>query len=150
MTLADQPSSIEEFETPVALGIYNRPEFVRRLVAALRPVRPRHIFVFADGPNPDRPNDDVRCQKARAAVGEIDWPCKVEWNVASANLGSRRRFQSGLTWVFGSVQEAIILEDDCVPDPTFFSFCRELLARYRNEPRVLTISGMGLISDPSL
>jgi hypothetical protein len=39
------------------------------------------------------------------------------------------------------VPEAIILEDDCLPDPSFFRFCQELLARYRDDPRVGMISG---------
>src|SRR5262245_24184987 len=125
------------FDTPVAFCIYSRPHFVRRLVAALRPFRPRRILVFADGPNPARPGDDVRCRAARAAVTDIDWPCDVEWNASDTNLGLRTRMQSGLAWVFDRVEEAIFLEEDCIPDPTFLPFCRELLARYRNDPRVL-------------
>lgn len=81
----------EEFNIPVALCLYNRPDFVRKLIAALRAVCPGHILIVADGPNSDRPTDALRCQQARTAIDEIDWPCEIEWNVAETNLGNRKR-----------------------------------------------------------
>jgi hypothetical protein len=48
---------------------------------------------------------------------------------------------SGLDWVFEHCQEAIAIEDDCLPHPDFFRYCEELLQRYRNEPRVMQICG---------
>jgi hypothetical protein len=147
MTLAANPESIRGgFDIPVALIVYNRPEFTRRLIAALRPACPRHILIIADGPNLERSGDDTRCQQVRAAVAEIDWPCEVELNAADNNLGCRKRPQTGLAWVFERVQEVIVLEDDCIPDPTFFPFCRELLIRYRDDPRVMIVSGMSILS----
>jgi hypothetical protein len=62
-------------------------------------------------------------------------------NFADENLGCKRRVSSGLDWVFEQVEEAIILEDDCLPDQTFFPFCTELLERFRDEPRVSMICG---------
>ena len=52
---------------------------------------------------------------------------------------------SGLNWVFSLVEEAIILEDDCLPDLTFFRFCQELLERYRGDSRISYISGDNLV-----
>src|SRR5262249_43451686 len=139
---------LDGFDTPVALCLYNRPQFVRRLVAALRPVRPRLLLVFADAPNSRRADDHARCLEARAALeGEIDWPCDVRWSIADAHLGARRRWESGLDWVFGEVEDAILFEDDCIPDPSFFRYCGELLARYRHDPAVLVISGMSEPAD---
>jgi len=139
---ANPESPSGAFDTPIALSVYARAHLVRRLVAALRPIRPRRILVFADGPHPERPGDDIHCGEARDAVAQIDWPCDIAWNVSDTNLGARARIQSGLAWVFDQVEEAIVFEEDCIPDPTFLPFCRELLARYRDDPRVLVISGM--------
>lgn len=87
MTLAANPESIRGgFDIPVALIVYNRPEFTRQIIAALRPACPRHILIIADGPNLERSGDDTRCQQVRAAVAEIDWPCEVELNAADNNL----------------------------------------------------------------
>jgi hypothetical protein len=71
----------------------------------------------------------------------VDWECEVEREFAPENLGCRRRMSSGLDWVFERCEEAIVLEDDCVPDPTYFPFCEALLARWRDEPRVMAITG---------
>jgi len=127
--------------TPVVLCVYNRPDATRALVAALRAVRPRRILVVADGPLPDRPDDGARCDAVRAIVEGIDWPASVEWNAAPANLGPRQRIRSGLDWAFARVAEAIVLEDDCIPHPSFFTFCAALLERYRDDKRIALVSG---------
>jgi hypothetical protein len=73
----------------------------------------------------------------------------VRANYADSNLGLKPRFDSGLNWVFEQVERAIILEDDCVPGPAFFAFCAELLERYADDPRILSVSGNNFqIDDP--
>ena len=59
----------------------------------------------------------------------------------SSNLGCREGPATAINWFFDLEPEGIILEDDCLPDPSFFPYCAELLARYRNDPRVMMISG---------
>src|SRR5262249_37926930 len=94
----------EAFDVPVALIVYNRPEFTRQVMAALRLVCPRHVLVVADAPS--RAGDDIRCQQVSAAVSEIDWSCEIEVNVADNHLGCRKRPQTGLNWIFERVQQA--------------------------------------------
>lgn len=129
-------------DTPVALVIFNRPDLTARVVEALRAVRPARLFVIADGPRPGRVGEADRCAAARAVIERIDWECAIVKDYAAINLGSGKRVSSGLAWLFEQVDEAIILEDDCLPDPSFFRFCHELLARYRHDDRVMMISGM--------
>jgi hypothetical protein len=62
-------------------------------------------------------------------------------NFSDVNLGCKRRVSSGIDWIFEQVEEAIILEDDCLPVPAFFRFCQDLLERYRHDRRVGMISG---------
>jgi hypothetical protein len=127
--------------TPVALFVFNRPDFANRVLAAVRAAQPPRLLVVADGPRPNRPDDEPRCAQTRALFERLDWDCEVLYNYADTNLGCRQRITSGLEWVFSQVEEAILLEDDCIPDPTFFRFCDELLERYRHDGRVMTISG---------
>jgi hypothetical protein len=94
-----------------------------------------------DGPRPGRPGEADRCAAAREAVEQADWGCELVTHYAAENLGLKRRVESGLDWAFGHTEEAILLEDDCLPHPSFFRFCDELLERFRDEPRVLSISG---------
>jgi hypothetical protein len=127
--------------TPVALLIFRRPELTARVLAAIRQARPRRLFVVADGPRPDRPDDVEACAVTRAVIDHVDWDCEVTKNYADVNLKCGWRVASGITWVFEHVEEAIILEDDCVPDPSFFRFSQELLERYREDERIMHIAG---------
>jgi len=128
-------------KTPVVLFLFNRPECTRQVFAVIRQLRPRQLFVVADGPRPTHSDDPLLCQQARAIVSAPDWPCEVLTNFASTNLGCGRRIVSGLDWVFEQVEEAILLEDDCLPDLSFIAFCEELLNDYREDPRVMHIGG---------
>src|SRR5271165_5147387 len=127
--------------TPVALLIFNRPELTRQVFDAIAQARPPKLFVVADGPRPERATDAEKCGAARAIVERIDWPCEVVKNYSEVNLGCGRRVSSGLDWLFSQVEEAIILEDDCLPALSFFPFCQALLERYRDDQRVFMIGG---------
>lgn len=127
--------------TPVAFLIFNRPEVTARVFEQIRKVRPAMLLVVADGPRPNHPGDEEKCRMARAVVEQVDWPCQVQKQYAAANMGCRNRVSSGLDWVFSLAPEAIILEDDCLPHPSFFPFCASLLECYRDDPRVMHISG---------
>lgn len=128
--------------TPVVLIVFNRPETTRRVLQQIRTARPSRLFVVGDGPRPSCPTDEEKCRKVRDCIDElVDWPCKVDFNYADTNLGCKQRVISGLNWVFDHAEQAIILEDDCLPSNSFFQFCDEVLRRYKNEDRVMTISG---------
>ncbi len=127
---------------PVALFIFRRPDCTSRVLDAIRRARPAQLMVVADGPRPDRPDEAGKCAEARRIVETgIDWPCELRKDYAKTNLGCARRVSSGITWVFSQVEEAIILEDDCVPDASFFPYCAELLERFRTDPRIGVIAG---------
>jgi hypothetical protein len=129
-------------DIPVVFLVFNRPELTARVFARIRDVRPPKLFVVADGPRLDHPGDAIKCRCVRELIeAGVDWPCEVVHDYAEKNLGSGRRVASGITKAFEAVEEAVILEDDCLPDASFFPFCAELLVRYRNESRVGLIGG---------
>ncbi|MEI6330025.1 MAG: glycosyltransferase family 2 protein [Pseudanabaena sp. ELA645] len=132
-------------KTPVAFIIFNRPDTTKRVFEAIRQAKPPKLFVIADGPRSDRPEDVKKCAAARAIIDGVDWECEVLTNYSDINLGCGKRLPTGITWVFEQVEEAIILEDDCLPDPSFFPFCEELLERYRDDTRIAIISGNNLL-----
>ncbi len=135
-------------KTPVALIIFRRPEPTAQVLTAIAQVRPQKLFVIADGPRPGRPTDEARCAAARAVVDRVDWDCEVIKNYSATNLGCGHRPATGISWVFDQVDEAIVLEDDCVPHPSFFRFCEELLERYREDERVMHITGSTYRPEP--
>jgi hypothetical protein len=133
----------QQLATPVAIFAYNRPAHVARSFKRIAQARPRQLFVILDGPNPGQPGDDALCREVRSIVGRIDWDCTVFRNEAPRNMGLRARVQSGLDWVFNHVDRAIIIEDDCLVDPTFFRFAEELLAFYERDDRIGLICAQG-------
>ena len=126
---------------PVALFIFNRPETTQLAFEAIRAARPSTLAVIADGPRPGVSEDAADCAAARSVIERVDWPCEVRTLISPVNMGLRSRIESGLTWLFSQYEEAIILEDGCVPDATFFPFCDQMLDRYRSDRRVLSVSG---------
>lgn len=128
-------------QTPVTLIIFNRPDKAAIVFEKIREARIAKLFIVGDGPRAHKAGEAELVEQGRLIVDQVDWPCEVKTNFAPTNMGARRRVASGLDWVFSQVEETIILEDDCVPDLTFFRFCGELLERFRDETRIGVISG---------
>jgi hypothetical protein len=135
--------------TPVALILFNRPATTERVFAEIARAKPTKLFLIADGPRQGRPGDIEQCAAARAIAERVDWNCEVVKNYSDVNLGCGRRPATGISWVFEQVDRAIILEDDCVPDPTFFAFCDELLEKYHSDSRVMMVAGFNSLPNHS-
>jgi hypothetical protein len=133
-------------QTPVVLLLHARPDTTARLARIVRDARPPLVLAVADGP---RAGQEARCDEVRAIVDGAGWDCELRTSYAATNLGLKRRIETGLGWAFSQVEEAIVLEDDCLPHPSFFAYCDELLARYRGDERVLTISGNCFEPEPA-
>ncbi len=130
----------------VLLIVYKRPDATRQVFNALRDARPARLYVAADGPSEDKAGEREKCQAVRQIIEGIDWECKVKTLYHEGNLGCKRAVSSALNWFFENEEEGIILEDDCLPHPTFFRYCQELLSRYRDDARVMQISGTNFFS----
>lgn len=135
----DHPIMIE---TPVAVIVFNRPDATARLLRRLATIRPRRLFVIADGPRVDVAGEESRVAAVARLFQDLPWSCQVVSQSAHENLGCRRRVTSGLDWLFAEVPRAIILEDDCLPTESFFPYCEELLERYAADDRVASVCGM--------
>jgi hypothetical protein len=126
---------------PVVFLIFNRRDLTEKVFDRIRQAKPTSLLVVADGPRRDRPDDEAKCRATREVVEKVDWPCQVLKNYSDVNLGCRQRIASGIIWAFQQVEEAIVLEDDCLPHASFFDYCAELLNHYRHDTRVMSISG---------
>jgi hypothetical protein len=126
---------------PILLLIFNRPDLTEQVMTQIRKAEPPQLFVAADGPRTEVPEDPERCEQAREVATQVDWDCEVHTLFRDENLGCKEAVSSAITWFFEHVEAGVILEDDCVPHPTFFPYCSELLERYRDDNRIMTISG---------
>ena len=127
--------------TPVALIIFRRPQLTKRVFDVIMRAKPSKLFLIADGPSRERPGEAEKCAAARAVVENVSWDCEVSRDYSETNMGFSRRIASGITSAFQRVEELIVLEDDCLPDASFFRFCDELLERYRDDERIMHIAG---------
>ena len=137
-----------QLQTPIAFCIFNRPRVTERVFEEIAKQRPRHLLVIADGPRFDHPGDPEQVSRTSQILNRIDWPCDLRTCFAEQNLGCGKRMGTGLTWAFEQFEELIILEDDCLPDQSFFGFCEQLLSRFRDNPQVMMISGNNFLPEP--
>jgi len=133
------------FEVPLLLIVYNRPQKASALLASLALIKPSKIYVAADGPKLGDKADSLKCKETRSLFREnyhlhVSWPCETNILFHDSNLGCRAGVTSALDWFFEHEEEGIILEDDIVPVPCFYRFCKELLERYRYDERVGVIA----------
>ena len=133
--------------TPVAFIIFNRPDTTEQVFAEIAKARPTKLLVIADGARANKVGEAEKVVATRAVIERVNWDCEVLTNYAEVNLGCKLRVSSGIDWVFNQVEEAIILEDDCLPDSSFFRFCQEMLERYRADQRIAIISGTNLSNE---
>ncbi len=131
--------------TAVLLVLFNRPEATLWVLKAIREAKPPRLYIAADGPRPTYPDDTAKCREVREMVKYVDWPCEVKTLFHEKNLGCGLGPATACDWFFGQEEEGIILEDDCVPDPSFFWFCDELLEKYRHDTRIMHITGTNFL-----
>ncbi len=131
-------------ETPILLLLFNRPSHTAAVLNCLRQVRPTQLFVHCDGPRGHVPNEAAKVAEVRAELSKIDWPCEIHTLFREENAGLRIGVSGALNWFFEAVEQGIVVEDDCLPDVSFFPFCETLLERYAQEERVMHIGGSNL------
>ena len=139
-----------EVGSVIALIIFRRPETTARVLKALQGLEISRLYVIADGPRGNKIGEAEQVDATRKLVDEIDWNCEVVKLYSKTNLGLRDRVLSGLDQVFSREESAIILEDDCLPNPDFFAFSTELLQRYASNETVAIVSGNNFASKQNM
>lgn len=136
--------------TPVLFIIFSRPDTTQKVFDAIREAKPAKLFVAADGPRENNDRDRQRCKETRDIIKQVDWDCEVKTLFHQKNLGCKLAPFTAINWFFENVEEGIILEDDCLPDPSFFLFCQELLYKYKNDETVMHIAGTNVLPCPNI
>lgn len=133
-------------DLPVALVFFNRPEQFKCVFEVVRSAKPSRLFLIQDGPRESSTTDLENIEKCREIIN-VDWECDVVSDFSDVNLGCGQRIYSGLSKCFEYVDRLVILEDDCVPSPSFFRFCQEVLEKYKDDLRIGMISGMNHLNE---
>lgn len=142
-----QNKYVNEIKVPVLFLIFNRPDLTRKVFSRIRDYKPSQLFIACDGPRPQNDADIISCAQSRQVVDLINWNCDVKTLFREQNLGCKRAVESAISWFFNHVSEGIILEDDCLPQDSFFPFCSELLSAHRDNRNIAIISGFNPLRD---
>lgn len=135
------------FQTPILFLIFNRPDTTKQVFAKIREVKPKYLYVAADGPRSHKEGEKELCEQTRKIVTDnIDWDCELVTLFREENLGCGKAVSGAITWFFENVEQGIILEDDTLPDISFFKFCEELLIKYRDNHKIMSIGGVNFLS----
>lgn len=130
---------MEQFDIPITIIFFIRADTLKRVFERVKQIKPKELFLIQDGPRDD--TDIPKIEECRKIVEDIDWKCNVHKNYSAVNLGCGKRPYTGISWTFEHVDESIILEDDCLPNLSFFTFCKQMLEKYKDDERVMIISG---------
>ncbi len=135
------------FNTPILFIIFNRPDTAKKVFKKIQEIEPKQLFIAADGPRKNKPEDVELCKQTREILNGINWDCELKTLLREENVGCQKGPADAISWFFEHVEEGIILEDDCLPSDSFFSFCEELLEKYRYDTRIMHISGESKLPD---
>jgi hypothetical protein len=144
---SSRPAS--SFEVPVLILGHARPATTAQVIESLRSVSPERVYLAVDGARSEVEGETEKVRLVQESMMEgIDWPCRVETMFREENLGIREGITESITWFFENEEMGIILEDDCLPDSSFFPYCEELLEKYRDDERVMHIGGACYFDPP--
>ena len=130
------------FKTPILFIIFNRLDTTNTVFEEIRKIKPKQLFIAADGPRENIIDEIHICELTRNIVIEnIDWECEVKTLFRNENLGCGKAVSGAISWFFENVEEGIILEDDCLPHESFFLYCETMLNRYRLVENIGIITG---------
>lgn len=133
------------FNTPILFLIFNRPDTTQIVFEEIRKQKPKYLYIAADGARANKEGEAEKCEHARKLVlDSIDWDCEVKTLFRDNNLGCGLAVSGAITWFFENVEQGIILEDDCLPNESFFGFCEEMLEKYKDDSSVMHIGGHSL------
>ncbi len=139
---------IERIDTPILFCNFNRPALTRQVFESIRQRRPTKLFLACDGPRPGHREDLEKVGQVRGVLAEVDWDCDVQHRFLDSNAGCKSAMSAAISWAFEDADRLIILEDDCLPDSTFYDFCGQLLEKYQDNRRVMSIGGNNFQAEP--
>lgn len=139
------------FQTPVLFLVFNRLDTTKKVFERIKEIRPKYLYVAADGARESKKGEDKKCQLVREYIlNSIDWECEVKTLFREKNLGCGRAVSSAIDWFFENVEQGIILEDDVLPHQNFFNFCEFMLNLYRDDEKIMHLSGTTFLDNSSL
>ena len=132
------------YSTPILYIVFNRPIETALSFEVLRKIKPAKLYVAADGPREGNSSDAIRTKEVRDIIATLDWDCEIRTLYRDKNLGCGQAVQGALDWFFDEVQMGVILEDDIIPNDSFFDYAARMLEQFKDNRKILSINGCSL------
>lgn len=129
-----------KLNTPVLFVVFNRLNNTKKVFEEIKKAKPSQLFIAADGPRNAEEKNKTNAVRSYI-LKNIDWECEIKTLFRDKNLGCKYAVSGAVDWFFKNVKQGIILEDDCLPSQSFFRFCQEMLEKYKDDERIMQISG---------
>lgn len=130
-------------KVPILVLAFNRADHVTESLKAVREYKPERLYLECDGPRAHKHGELEAVEATRKAMLDaVDWPCKVKTLFREENLGCAKAVYGAISWFFENEEYGAIVEDDMVIGVDYFHLCEELLPRYANEEKIMTIQAM--------
>lgn len=127
--------------TPVLFETFVRVDYARQVWDAIKATQPKKLYFYSNKGRVEKEGEVERNNEIRSWVKEIDWDCELHTWFRDECVDVYTSLRGAITWLFENEKEGIILEDDCVPTPAFFSFCDQMIEKFREDKRVWYVSG---------
>lgn len=128
-------------QTPVLFETFARPDYARQVWDAIKASKPRSLYFYSNKGRNDRPDEIKRNEEVRSFIKEIDWDCELHTWFREEYVDVYTSLKSAVDWVCEHEEAWIALEEDVVPTSAFFSFCDQMIARFKDDKRVWYVSG---------
>lgn len=133
---------MKTIKTPVLLITFKRLDTTLKVFESIRSVKPEKLYISSNAPNPAKPGEEEMVMSVRQHLEKtIDWPCKVEKLYRTEHLSAKDSIWSAICWLFKNEERGIILEDDTLPDTSFFYYCEDLLMKFEADKDIRFING---------
>lgn len=133
---------------PILLITFLRLDTTLQVLEEIRKYHPSKLYISSDyGREGKFITDKNMSEKEwideirKTLLQNIDWDCEVKTRFLSENLGCKEGVSSAINWFFENEEMGIILEDDTLPNQSFFYFCEEMLDRYKDNNNIFMVSG---------
>lgn len=129
---------------PIIVFAFNRLDVLKNTISSLASnpeAKDSELFVFVDGPRPNKKEEKEKVQAVQDYVLTINGFKEVYHRFSSSNKGLGPSIISGVTEIINQYGKAIVLEDDLILTENFLSFMNQGLQKYEKESNVFSICG---------
>jgi hypothetical protein len=138
---------IKKFSTPILFLTFQRPDTTEKVFETIRKIRPDKLYIAQNYHANNNLEDLKKWMEVRKIIESVDWNCDVKRLYRNQHLNVKISISSAISWFFENEEKGIILEDDCLPHLSFYTFCEEMLNRYEKDTRIMMIGGTNYLLD---